>query len=105
MKSWLVILAFAAVLGACSEEQPTRTTDPPPDGTELFSSNCAVCHGVQGIGATASAMTDAAVTELTDPQIAAIISGGQNTMPGFPRFSNAEIGAIVDYVRSLDRGG
>jgi mono/diheme cytochrome c family protein len=100
-------LIFAAVIlmiatAACADEEPAGNTVP-LDGAALFSSLCASCHGVQGIGATTGvAMTDDLVTLRTDDEIASIISNGQNTMPGYPTLGDAEVAAIVEYVRSLD---
>lgn len=104
MKRLLVSVALVLAAAGCSEEQPTGNTVP-PDGAALFSSTCATCHGTQGIGDTGVAMTDDLITSRTDAEIASIISNGQATMPGFPTLRDAEVEAIVQYVRSLDVGG
>jgi mono/diheme cytochrome c family protein len=101
MKRIFVAAVLLVAAAACAEEQPTGNTIP-PDGAALFSSTCASCHGIQGVGDTGVAMTDDLVTSLTDVEIASIISNGQDTMPGFPTLSDAQVAAIVEYVRSLD---
>jgi mono/diheme cytochrome c family protein len=102
MKRILAAVILIVAAAACAEEQPTGNTVP-LDGAALFSSLCASCHGVQGIGDTTGvAMTDDLVTSRTDDEIASIISNGQDTMPGYPTLGDAEVAAIVAYVRSLD---
>jgi mono/diheme cytochrome c family protein len=98
----VVLALLLAGLSACAEESPSTV---PPDGAALYSSTCAACHGIQGIGDSAAAMTDDVVTTLSDAEIATIVRNGKNTMPGFPTLNDAEVAAIVDYVRSLDIGG
>ncbi|RRR76368.1 MAG: c-type cytochrome [Candidatus Viridilinea halotolerans] len=77
-------------------------------GEQLFVTTCTSCHGIDGTGGIGPAINsqqflsrkdDAALTE-------AITMGGHrpnSVMPAFgERFTSVEIGAIVDYIRSLE---
>ena len=86
------------------------------DGKDLFETNCAKCHGVDGKGATkmgmkvgAKDLTDAKLqSELTDDKIATTIKegfkeGDKTKMKAFPDLSADDIKALVGYVRSLKK--
>jgi mono/diheme cytochrome c family protein len=89
-----------------------KRSDGPPDGRELFGGACARCHGADGSGGVASAggpaprnfRDHAFHAERTDEQLKKTIVGGKGTgMPGFGRaFDDAQLDALVAYVRSLD---
>jgi mono/diheme cytochrome c family protein len=85
-------------------------------GRALYKANCAACHGETGKGDGPGAgvlkppprdHTDRAyMSTLTDKQIADIIKmggaiKGKPLMPSHPQFKEAELSALVAYVRSL----
>lgn len=79
-------------------------------GGELFTTNCAACHGLQGnggIGPTLNAKEFLAAT--TDNQIAMLITGGisGSTMPAWGldyggSFTDEQIRQLVTYLRTLE---
>lgn len=83
-----------------------------PAGQQVFTQNCAVCHGADGKGkATMKTpdFTDPKVqASLTDEQIASTIRSGKKgtTMPAWSgKLTDEEINAVAAYVRSLGSGG
>lgn len=73
-------------------------------GQELFETNCAVCHGVDGTAILPNAphFAKGERMEKTDAQLLASISEGLNVMPPWKSVLNeAEIQEILTYVRSL----
>jgi mono/diheme cytochrome c family protein len=85
-------------------------------GRGLYRANCAACHGETGKGDGPGAgvlkppprdHTDRAyMSTLTDKQIAEIIKmggamKGKPLMPSHPQFKDAQLAALVAYVRSL----
>lgn len=69
------------------------------NGQELYESNCARCHGADGIGTRGPDLIDIN-TNVPDQQVAfdQIVNGGGG-MPSFgARLSEDEIQAMVDYV-------
>ncbi|MEJ2060923.1 MAG: c-type cytochrome [Gammaproteobacteria bacterium] len=88
--SWLVLLpslAFAA-----------------PNGAQLFQQNCAVCHGEHGRGGVGVPLALPSFQSSVDnAYLAKTIRLGRpgRVMPAFPSLSDAEVNAIVHYVRSF----
>ncbi len=80
-----------------------------PDGPALYKSKCAMCHGPDGAGQTPVGksmkvrdLRSAEVQKQTDIELTKVISGGKGKMPGFgQKLSNADIQAIISYVRTL----
>jgi mono/diheme cytochrome c family protein len=80
-----------------------------PDGAALNKSKCAMCHGPDGSGQTPVGksmkvrdLRSAEVQKQTDIELTKVISGGKGKMPGFgQKLSNADIQAIISYVRTL----
>jgi len=105
---WLATIAtVAVVLGGCGPSEP-------PDAAALFAANCAVCHGPAGQGVDdqgPSLLDDGYLAEVfPDEAVAAAIRNGVTSsderwapMPGFPRFDDDQLDAVVGYVRELQR--
>ena len=72
-------------------------------GEDLYVRSCAVCHDVDGDGGVGLYIGPGSNTDvnLTDEQIAGVISVGPGNMPGFPRLTPEQISSLVVYVRSL----
>ncbi len=85
-----------------------------PDAAELYSRNCAPCHGKggKGDGPAAAALTPPP-TDLTDPgtlgqlsdeQLLEVIAQGKGSMPRFDAMLEPEqLRAITEYVRALGK--
>lgn len=118
--AWLVSAASLAATPAQAPAEPARETDAAPASAASppagFYSYCAVCHGVdgggiEGLGAALAGSTyvkSAPVGELVEflkvgrlPNDAATVSG--RPMPGFAYVDEAELRAIADYLKQLNR--
>ena len=96
----------AGLLYVQSKELPTMlkldTRQPrtgPPNGADLYSDNCAGCHGADraGQGGTAPALMEI-TTRLTADQIKATVNGGKGRMPGFSQLTPRALDALVAYL-------
>lgn len=106
------MLAAALLLGACSggsapevPEGADGTKDPVlVEGREVWSDNCARCHGSSGGGGSGVKLSDGRAEELY-PDVAdmhAVITGGKNAMPAFGgSLSPEQIEAVAAYVRTV----
>lgn len=85
----------------------TLTLDPQsPDynvlahGEALFQANCTTCHGEDGKG-NLSGAKDLTQSKLPDVEIKKLIRQGKNAMPAYERiYSDAEIDALAEYVKT-----
>ncbi len=78
-----------------------------PDGAKLYAQNCAACHGEKGnggIGVPLSLPSFQATVD--DPYLKSTIRLGRpgRVMPAFKQFSDAEVAAIVNHLRSWHPG-
>lgn len=103
------------------EEPPAGEADPLTLGAEVYSGNCASCHGGSGDGVSAPGFTDGAVVETfpdwrdqaawvrigTDGWPAATYGatekpvGGGGTMPPWPTLTDQQIAEVVLHEREL----
>jgi mono/diheme cytochrome c family protein len=81
---------------------------PAPDGAQLFSLNCVVCHGEDGKGTEtgkalkAADLASEAVQKQTNAMLAQVVSEGKNNMPPFmSTLSKADVQSLVTYVRTF----
>ncbi len=104
-----LLLVCSAWTVGCKRSQ--ASTD--PSGRELFASTCARCHGEGGSGglplyaggpSPRNFRDHAFQASRSDAEIRAVIVGGKGAgMPAFGRtFDEAQLGALVRYLRSLD---
>jgi cytochrome c oxidase cbb3-type subunit 3 len=72
-------------------------------GKDLYDRSCAACHGTDGGGGIAEAINNGSNTDLnlSDEQIAGVISVGPGNMPGFSRLTPQQVDSLVVYVRSF----
>lgn len=77
----------------------------PAAGRGTFNSSCAGCHGLDGRGSNKAVniSTSSRVQNLSDGQLASIISNGipGTDMPAFHSLPKNQVRAVVRYVRSL----
>lgn len=81
--------------------QPAATS--PPDGAQLFKSNCAGCHGGDGGGGIGPQLSGGAVTSSFKDAASetAFITRGGGGMPSFKdQLTDAELQAVVDFTRT-----
>jgi mono/diheme cytochrome c family protein len=125
----VVAVASLGLIVACSSEAnnttavneasgaaPAVSAATLEQGRALYKTNCAACHGESGKGDGPGAgvlkppprdHTDRAyMSTLTDKQIHDVIKmggaiKGRPLMPSHPQFKEAELAALVAYVRSL----
>ena len=73
-------------------------------GRDVWSGQCANCHGVDGGGGRGPGLNDGRVVEVypdADDQIV-VVAGGSGQMPAFgERLSDEEIRAVVRYTREV----
>jgi mono/diheme cytochrome c family protein len=116
----LLLLGLAGVAGAAALLRPPPPPPPGPEpGRGLYRAHCATCHGSDGRGRTWRArllwlrpgnLAAPAAAALSDAYLADLIRHGGATYgkPGMPSFgftlSDAEIRALVAYLRTLPRG-
>lgn len=80
-------------------------------GAALFQSHCQMCHGADGKGATPTGkafhvvdLLGSAVVEMSDADLATIISKGKGKMPAFAgTLTTPEIENLVSYIRVLQK--
>src|SRR5215471_14812669 len=86
------------------------------DGKALWTANCTPCHGASGKGDTKMGQTLGAMdlsnaskqSSFSDAQAATAIkngvkANGKTTMKAFPKLSDADVKALVAYVRTLKK--
>jgi mono/diheme cytochrome c family protein len=103
------------------EPPPAGESDPLTLGTEVYTANCATCHGGTGGGGAGPALADGAVMETwpdwrdhaawvrlgTEDWPGATYganakpTGGGGTMPGWPTLTDQEIAQVVLHEREL----
>ncbi len=93
-----VVLALSLVLAGCSSSTEDLL------GEDLYEQSCASCHGVDGSGGILGSEIDGGSNtdlNLSDDQIAGVITVGPGNMPGFSRLTAAQVQSLVAYVRSF----
>lgn len=100
MKKLLPIVVFALTAPLATPVQAGKG----PDGAKLFAQRCAACHGAQGKGGVGVplALHDF-LDSVSDDYLRKTIRLGRpgRVMPAFKQFSDAEVDAIVRYIRGL----
>jgi mono/diheme cytochrome c family protein len=87
---------------------------PAPDAAQLWTRNCASCHGATGAPNPAMVRSMGAIPDFSNPRtmaaladstlVNAISSGKGRTMPAYrTRLTPEQIRALVAYMRSLGR--
>ncbi len=79
------------------------------DGSALYKSKCAGCHGADGTGSAmgkkmgAHDFTSAEVQGMSDAQLTDIITNGKNKMPKYGSLKPEEVKSLVAYLRTLKK--
>lgn len=77
-----------------------------PDGATLFAQNCAACHGDKGTGGIGVPLAlPSFQASISDDYVRKTIRMGRpgRIMPAFQKLSDAEVDAVVGYVRSWNK--
>jgi cytochrome c oxidase cbb3-type subunit 3 len=80
----------------------TRITLAAPDGAQLYATHCAVCHGDKGTGGVGIPLALPSFLESVDDAfLRKTIRYGRpgRVMPAFPALSDAQLNAIVGFIR------
>lgn len=94
MKRTLAVVAVALAMAGCRE---TGTT-----GSAVYFSTCSACHGVDLTGGVGSALTaGSAAADLSDAEYRTVIREGTTDMPANRGLSEAQLDALIDYIRSV----
>ena len=78
------------------------------DAAALWAKNCAACHGKDGSGSTAMGkklgVKDYTKSQsFSDAEAASVIKNGKGKMKAYKQLSDADVKALVAYVRSLKK--
>ena len=78
------------------------------DAGALWAKNCAACHGKDGSGNTAMGkklgVKDYTKSQgFSDAEAASVIKNGKGKMKAYKQLSDADVKALVAYVRSLKK--
>ncbi|HEY1803602.1 MAG TPA: PQQ-binding-like beta-propeller repeat protein [Terracidiphilus sp.] len=74
-------------------------------GARVYRQECAFCHGLNRLGSPPAFPALVNIESRMDPeQIIARIRTGAGRMPAFPDLSNAQVAALVKYLRTGDAG-
>lgn len=107
-RSAIATMALVALVisGCAAEEVPAAPADDVElvQGREVYTNNCASCHGRTGRGGVGSKLDQGrAVERYPDPgEQIALVTEGVRAMPAFGlKLSEAEIEAVVRYIREI----
>jgi cytochrome c oxidase cbb3-type subunit III len=98
------IAVLAAAMSTLAGLASAQTFNQPGTGKQLFDAMCQDCHGPDGRGDEAPALTHQLAA--SDAAIRNIIGNGDagRGMPRVRRFTGPELDVLVSYVRQLGRG-
>lgn len=72
-----------------------------PDGRELYIEHCSACHQIEGQGGIGLPLPAIKLADVSDDYLHKTIRAGRpgRVMPAFQRLSDAQVGAIVQFLR------
>jgi len=93
-RSWLPLLCVLSVIAAGAAQAA-------PDGRELYIEHCSACHQFGGQGGIGLPLSNAKLADVSDDYLSRTIRLGRpgRVMPAFQRMSDAQVGAIVKFLR------
>ena len=106
----ITVIILCACKSAYSQSQPRDLRGEElhlksASGQKVFAATCASCHGLDGRGGKSAPniVRNARLDHLSDTEISAIVSNGipGTGMPAFHSLSQAEVHAVVNYLRTL----
>lgn len=80
-------------------------------GADTYKAKCLMCHGADGLGNTPVGKSfkivsfkDPSVVKSSNSELETIIKNGKDKMPAFAgKLTDAQIGAEVEYIRTLQK--
>jgi putative heme-binding domain-containing protein len=105
----LLALSFAAAIAAARPGQDpiaTLTADDLAHGKRLYVGQCALCHGIEGVGGRGPALNQPALRRAKDNlALYNVIKNGVagTEMPGAWQMTDREVWRVAGYIRSLNR--
>lgn len=95
----LPFLLFIVLFSCTNSEQKQEIVT--VDGTNIYKSNCSLCHGDDGKKRLAGA-SDLSLTKLPEPELIGVIKKGRGAMGPFENLlSEDEIKAVAEHVQKL----
>lgn len=106
MKSNLRIFVLVCLAGSIAS-----TIHPQDTGADIYKAKCLMCHSADGLGVTPVGKSlkivsfkDPSVEKSSNAELVAVIKSGKNNMPPFvSKLSDAQIRAVVQYIRTLQK--
>jgi alcohol dehydrogenase (cytochrome c) len=94
---------FVVACVLCAATESAFAQEAAVRGRAEFESRCGVCHGGDGNGGEYGPAMVAQLATRSDAQLATLVREGLPTrgMPGSPNISDAELGALTQYLRTL----
>ncbi|MCB9671356.1 MAG: cytochrome c [Alphaproteobacteria bacterium] len=103
--------ALLTLLAGCpGGETPTEPTTRIEDilaltgdttaGGNVYSTNCATCHGADGTGGSGFPNLTVEVPEHTEEQVLTIVIDGEGTMPAFGTLSDQNLADLMAYMNA-----
>ncbi len=98
---FLLLFSGLIIFASCSEQQNTINVSEASNVRTIYLRKCNACHGEEGNKGLGGAK-DLTTSTLTDEEINEIIANGRGSMAGYKSvLSQAEITAVIGYVKSL----
>lgn len=106
----LIFILPVSFLFSCGSEGSSEKSESDddavniPNGAELYTQNCTVCHGSDGkLGV--SGAKDLTQSILSDAEVIKLIETGKNAMPPMkdPLGSDENIKAVTEYIKGLKK--
>jgi mono/diheme cytochrome c family protein len=96
----VVMVACGAQSSSVEELQPATGVAKPLTGSDVYQMSCARCHGSNREGKTDAPKLDAVrMASLGDQPLRMAIQYGKGRMRGFGGLSQAQVDALVEYLR------
>lgn len=101
----IAIISIVWVFSSCSEANETtveKPKSPQEDAKDLYTLNCASCHGMDGkLGGSGS--KDLSKSTLSDTEMINIITNGKNNMPAMKDViqNTSKIKNLAEFVKTL----
>ncbi|MGH9470944.1 MAG: c-type cytochrome [Terriglobia bacterium] len=107
--AFLIVASLVSAFPVRAREQRIPVRDGGSAGARIFTSSCALCHGLDGRGGehAPNIATNPSVQGLSDPALYQVIQNGIPAagMPSFRSLGASGIQAVLDYLRALQGRG
>jgi mono/diheme cytochrome c family protein len=101
----IIIISIVSIFQSCGEANETtveKPKSPQEEAKDLYTLNCASCHGMDGkLGGSGS--KDLSQSTLSDTEMINIITNGKNNMPAMKDVIQdpAKIKNVAEFVKTL----